>query len=71
MMPRPPWDAGELARSALADMPQAERAALMTELFGGVTDLSALAAARNALTDRLQELIADRYVDDLLDGGAA
>lgn len=54
-------DSGELARSLLADLPEADRAALMIEQFQRMNSLEAVVSARNALTDRAAELIADRF----------
>ena len=55
------YDSGELARSLLADLPEVDRAALMIEQFQRMNSLEAVVAARNALTDRAAELIADRF----------
>lgn len=55
------YDSGELARSLLADLPEADRAALMIEQFQRMNSLEAVVSARNALTDRAAELIADRF----------
>lgn len=59
-MPRPHYDPAEIARSALAEMPEGERMALLAELLCQSSDLTELAAARNALTDRVNEVIYDR-----------
>ena len=55
------YDSGELARSLLGELSQADRAALMIEQFQKMNSLEAVLAARNALTDRAAELIADRF----------
>ena len=55
------YDSGELARSLLGELSQADRAALMIEQFQKMNSLEAVVAARNALTDRAAELIADRF----------
>lgn len=60
-MPRPAHDAAELARSLLAELPLAERAALLTELLVQTRDLAALAAARNRLTSEIEDLITEKY----------
>jgi len=60
-MPRPAHDAAELARSLLAELPPAERAALLTEQLVKVGDLRALTAARNLLTSEIEDLILARY----------
>lgn len=70
-MSKPSWDASELARSVLSELTERERADLMAEEFGKIADLQAICAARNALTERLNDLIADRYADHLLGEDAA
>ena len=55
------YDSGELVRSLLGELSQADRAALMIEQFQKMNSLEAVVAARNALTDRAAELIADRF----------
>ncbi|SIQ22210.1 hypothetical protein SAMN05421641_1056 [Paracoccus thiocyanatus] len=70
-MSKPSWDASELARSALSELSERERADLMAQEFGKITDLQAICEARNLLTERASEIIADRYVDHLLGEVAA
>lgn len=70
-MSRPAWDASELALSALAEMTEADRAALLVNALKGVRDAALIADARNALTEHLNDLIADRYADYLVGEGAA
>ena len=60
-MLRPAYDAAELARSLLAELPLAERAELLTELLVKAGDLRALIAARNLLTSEIEDLISARY----------
>ena len=60
-MPRPAYDAAELARSLLAELPPTERAELLTELLIKVRDLRALTTARNHLTNEIEDLILARY----------
>lgn len=69
-MSRPSWDAAELARSALGEMPEIERAEFLASEMSKIMGLQAICAARNALTERAGEVIADRYANDLI-GGAA
>ena len=65
-MPRPHHDPAEIARVALAEMPEAERAELLTELLCQSGCITTLANARNAVTDRAAEIIADRYADTII-----
>ena len=58
---KPAYDAAELARSLLAELPPAERAGLLTELLVQTRDLAALAAARNRLTSEIEDLITEKY----------
>ncbi|MFV0409778.1 MAG: hypothetical protein ACK5LJ_08835 [Paracoccus sp. (in: a-proteobacteria)] len=53
----PHYDPAEITRSAVAELPEGERMALLTELLCQSGDLTELAAARNALTDRTNEVI--------------
>ncbi|MFT4015297.1 MAG: hypothetical protein QM682_18305 [Paracoccus sp. (in: a-proteobacteria)] len=52
-MSKSSWDASELARSALSELTERERADLMTAEFFKISDLHALCEARNALTERV------------------
>lgn len=70
-MSKPSWDASELARSALSELTERERATLMAEEFRKIADLQTICDARNLLTDLASDIIADRYVDHLIEGAAA
>lgn len=70
-MSRPSWDVSELALSALSDMGEADRVNLMLTMLTNVRDLSLISEARNALTEHLNDLIANRYADHLLEEFAA
>ncbi len=65
-MSKPAWDASELALSALADMTEADRVSLFVTVLKAVRDAALIADARNALTEHLNDLIADRYADYLV-----
>ena len=58
---KPAYDAAELARSLLAELPPVERAELLTELLVQTRDLAALAGARNRLTSEIEDLITQKY----------
>lgn len=63
-MPEDRFDLREIARSVLADLPEAQRAALMTELLvemDGNRGLELLSTARAAISLRMQEIIDARY----------
>lgn len=70
-MSKPSWDASELARSALSELTERERADLMVQEFNKISDLQALCYARNALTERARDIIAEHYTDHLLGEFAA
>ena len=62
MMPNSRFDLAEIARSALSDMPEASRAALLAEILTelrGPQALDHLSKARAAISLRMQELIDD------------
>ncbi|MDO5643627.1 MAG: hypothetical protein Q4G26_14735 [Paracoccus sp. (in: a-proteobacteria)] len=65
-MTRPYYDPAEIAREALAEMPESERAELLIELLCRSENMLVLAHARNAITDRAAEVIADRYADTII-----
>ena len=48
------YDSGELARSLLGELSQADRAALMIEQFQKMNSLEAVVAARNAQSPAVQ-----------------
>lgn len=66
-MPRPSHDAGEIARSALGELPPAERAELLITILIETRNLRLLAQARNRLTEEINEMIVDGTLDDLED----
>lgn len=70
-MSKPSWDAAELARSALSELTEVERIELFDSLLQQVRSIELIAGLRNALTEHLNDLIADRYADHLLGEVAA
>lgn len=66
-MRRPHHNPAEIARSALAELPRNERDNLLIELLSRSDDLVALTYARNAVTERAADIIADRYADQLIE----
>lgn len=63
-MPEDRFDLCEIARAVLNDLPEDQRAALMTELLvelGGARGLELLSEARTAIKLRMQEIIDARY----------
>lgn len=69
MMNARSYDAGELARSLLSELSEADRATLMIEQFQRISSLEAVTSARNALTDHAAELIAERFGMEAADHG--
>lgn len=63
-MPSRSYDAGELAMSLLAEIPQPQRAEFLANQLVKITDLAALSAARNRLTDAVRELIDEQFAED-------
>lgn len=63
-MPRPVHDAAEIARAVLGELPPAERAELLTTILIETCDLQLLVSARNRLTEEIEELILDSYLED-------
>lgn len=70
-MSKPAWDASELARSALAELTEAERIGLVVMVLQQARSIELLSGARNAVTKHLNDLIAERYADHLLGEDAA
>ncbi|MDO5631106.1 MAG: hypothetical protein Q4G22_04640 [Paracoccus sp. (in: a-proteobacteria)] len=67
-MSRPNCDAAELARSLLAELPDAERVELMTELLvslNGPAAINLLNGARAALNEHIGDIIAEMFGGDL------
>lgn len=65
-MSRPKYDAAELARSLLNELPDAERVLLMTELLvslNGPKALNLLNGTRAALNEHINDIIADMFGD--------
>lgn len=63
-MPNSRFDLAEIARSALSDMPEASRAALLAEILTelrGPQALDHLSKARAAISLRMQELIDEKF----------
>lgn len=56
----------DIARNALAAMSAAARDQLLIDLLVQSDSIEMLTAARNAITDRAAELIADRYADTII-----
>lgn len=64
------YDAGEMARAVLSEMGETDRVALMVDQARHLEGLEGVVSLINALTERAQEIIAERYADQLI-GGAA
>lgn len=69
MTTKPAWDAAELARSALSELTEAERVDLVTQLLQQIRDVRLIAGLGDAVTLHLNDLIAERHVDDVVAGG--
>lgn len=72
--PEPRWDAREIARSALGELPEAKRAAFLGDLLcelRGEEARSALAVVRSRITSHLHDLIVAEYDAELAASDAA
>lgn len=63
-MPNSRFDLAEIARSALNDMPEGKRAAFLAEMLTelrGPQAIDLLSKARAAISQRMQELIDEKF----------
>ncbi len=70
-MSKPSWDASELARSALSELNEGERVGLIVGVLANVRSAELIAMVRNEMTEHLSDLIADRYLNQMLGEDAA
>lgn len=56
---------------AMKTMAPADAVAAITMVLAGISDIALVASIRNLATERLSDLVADRYADHLIGGAAA